>query len=73
MTKEAIIEEIKKLSKEEQREIIEAVWKPLEEKHELTSEDIAVADARRKKAEEHPDTVMREQQFWSSLNSRIGR
>ena len=73
MTKEAIIEEIKKHSPEERREIIEAVSEPSEKDYELTPEDIAVADARWKQAEEHPETIVSEQQFWSNVNSLIRR
>ncbi|MFO7729438.1 MAG: hypothetical protein R6V86_01605 [Spirochaetia bacterium] len=69
MTKEAIIEEIKKHSPEEQREIFEAVLAPIKKDDELTPEDIAVADARRKQAEEKPETVMSEQQFWTSVRT----
>ena len=71
MTKEAIIEEIKKHSPEEQRGIFEAVWDPGEQDFELMSEDIAVVNARRKQADEHPETVMSEQRFWSNLDSQI--
>ncbi|MFO7729436.1 MAG: hypothetical protein R6V86_01595 [Spirochaetia bacterium] len=58
MTKEAIIEEIKKHSPEEQREIFEAVLEPIKKDDELTPEDIAVADARWQEMEEHPERTM---------------
>ena len=54
MTKEAIIEEIKKHSKEEQREIFEAVWEPSEEEYELSDEEKALVDRRWKEMQEHP-------------------
>jgi hypothetical protein len=73
MTKEAIIEEIKKHPREEQREIFEAVLEPSEKDYELSDEDIAVVEARDKHADEHPETVMNEDQFWSNVNSLIRR
>ncbi|MFW6288631.1 MAG: hypothetical protein ACOC2Q_02515 [Spirochaetota bacterium] len=58
MTKDAIIAEIRKLSAEEQHEIAEMLLEPTEEDCELTPEDIAVADAREKYAEEQPETPL---------------
>ena len=55
MTKEAIIEEIKKHTREEQREIIEAVWEPSEEDYELSDEEKALVDRRWKEMQEHPE------------------
>lgn len=55
MTKEAIIEEIKKHSPEEQREIIEAVWEPSEEDYELTDEEKVLVNRRWKEMREHPE------------------
>ncbi|WP_018526313.1 hypothetical protein [Alkalispirochaeta alkalica] len=46
MTKEAIIEEIKKHPREDQREIIEAVWEPSEEDQELRDEEKDLVDRR---------------------------
>jgi hypothetical protein len=73
MTKEAIIAEIRKHSKEEQQEIIEAIWESNEEDYELSPEDIAVVEARFKHAKEHPETVMNEEQFWSNVKSLTNR
>lgn len=73
MTKDAIIAEIRKLSPEEQHEIAEILWEPTEEDYELTPEDIAVADAREKYAEEHPETVMSHEEFKARVRSLTGR
>ena len=55
MTKEAIIEEIKKHSPEEQREIIEAVWEPGDEEYDLSDEEKTLVDRRWKEMQEHPE------------------
>ncbi|TVQ97842.1 MAG: hypothetical protein EA403_14660 [Spirochaetaceae bacterium] len=55
MTKEAIIEEIKKHSPEEQREIIEAVWEPSEEDFQLSDDEKALVGHRWKEMQEHPE------------------
>jgi hypothetical protein len=73
MTEDAIIAEIKKLSPEDRREVFDAVNQPAEGDYELTSEDIAVVEARLKYAKEHPETVMGEEQFWSTVDSLTAR
>ena len=69
MTKEAIIAEAKKLPRDEQHKIVDALSDGDGDNAELTPEDIAVVEARVKHAEEHPETVMSEEQFWSSVDS----
>jgi hypothetical protein len=73
MNKDAIVAEIKKLSPEDRREVFDAVNQPAEGDYELTSEDIAVVEARLKYAKEHPETVMGEEQFWSTVDSLTAR
>lgn len=73
MTKEAIIAEIRKLSPDDRREIVDAVAELGDEDYDLTSEDIAVVEARLKSAEEHPETVVSEKRFWENVDHQIGR
>ena len=55
MTKEAIIEELKKLSPQEQREVVEAIRGSIEEGYELSNSELALVDQRWKEMQEHPD------------------
>ena len=55
MTKDAIIAEIRKLSPEEQHEIIETFSEPTEEDYELTDEEKSLVDRRWKEMQEHPE------------------
>jgi putative addiction module component (TIGR02574 family) len=55
MTKEAIIEEIKKHSPEEQQEILEAIWEPGDNEYELSDEEKTLLDRRWKEMQEHPE------------------
>ena len=58
MTKETLIAEAKKLPRDERHAIAEALWDTGEDGVELTPEDIAIADARWREMEEHPERSM---------------
>lgn len=58
MTKEAIIKEIRKHSREEQQKIFEALLEPTEEDYELTDAEKALVDRRWKEMQEHPEHTM---------------
>ncbi|GAB6091094.1 hypothetical protein [Spirochaeta dissipatitropha] len=70
MTKEAIIEEIRKHTPEEQREIVEAVWEPNDDDYELTDEEKALVDKRWKEMQEHPERNLTLQQLKERFHSR---
>lgn len=55
MTKDAILAEIRKLSAEEQREVVEALWEPSEEEYQLTEEEKALVERRCREMREHPE------------------
>ena len=73
MTKDAIIAEIRKLSPEEQHEIVEMFSEPTEEDYELTPEDIAVADARWQEMEDHPERSMTVDELKRSVDALTKR
>lgn len=56
MTKDAIIAEIKKLTPEEQREIVEAFSEPTEEDYELSEQELKMVQHRLKRYRDHPET-----------------
>jgi hypothetical protein len=73
VTKEALIAEIRKLSPQERREIVDAVSDIGDEAYALTAEDIAVVETRLKYAEQHPETVVSEKRFWENVDHQTGR
>ncbi|TVQ27996.1 MAG: hypothetical protein EA383_01530 [Spirochaetaceae bacterium] len=70
MTKDAIINEIRKRPLEEQREIIAAIELSSTDDAELTAEDIAVVDARVRHMEAHPETPLNERDLWSRVRKQ---
>ena len=69
MTKEAMIEEIRKHSKEEQREIIEAVWEPGEEDDELGDEQRSEL---KRRYDEYKRSPLQGAE-WSGVRARVER
>ena len=56
MTKEAIIAEIKKLTPEEQRDIVETFSDSIEDDYELSKAELEMVQARLKRYHDHPET-----------------
>lgn len=56
MTKDAIISEIKKLTPEEQREIVETISEGVEDDYGLSEEELETVQNRLKRYHDHPET-----------------
>jgi predicted DNA binding protein len=56
MTKDAIIAEIRKLTTEEQREIVETFSAAVEDDYGLTEEELETVQNRLKRYHDHPET-----------------
>ena len=56
MTKEAIIAEIRKLSPEEQHEIVETFSESVEDNYELSEDELEMVQERLKRYHDHPET-----------------
>ena len=73
MTKEAIIEEAKKLSVEDQRDIVEAL-RPINcEDYELRDEEKKLVDRRWKRMQEHPEESLSLEELKKRVSAGIGR
>ncbi len=69
MTKEALIEEIKKLSPEDRWEIIEAANELAEEDYDLTDDEMKTLDERWEKMHEQPGTTVTYDEFKNRLDT----
>ena len=73
MTKEAIIEEAKKLSVEDQRDIVEALRPITDEDYELSDEEKKLVDRRWKRMQEHPEESLSLEELKKRVSAGIGR
>ena len=71
MSKEALIEEAKKLSRDDRYQIAEALWDAGEDDYELTDEEKAILDARWKNMQEHPETTVSYEDFKARLFASV--
>lgn len=72
MTKEAIIEEAKKLPVEDQRDIVEALWLITNEDYELSDEEKTLVDRRWKRMQEHPEESLSLEELKKRVSAGIG-
>lgn len=73
MTKEAIIEEARKLPVEDQRDIVDALRPLTDEDYELSDEEKELVDRRWKSMQEHPEQSMSLEELKKRVSTDHGR
>ena len=67
MTKEAIIEEVRKLSPSDRREVLDVISQMDEKDWQLTNEEITLVNERWKRMQEHPEGTL----SYDELKARV--